>query len=396
VRLALLGIVAALCGELRTMRAVSDRVLAIGADRGWPGSPWSQAAAAMSGYCDLLRHLPADAERRTADALATLPAAVAAAAASSPASRFGFALHAVHGPPCSTWDTGPRGWPSCNRPARTSATTRPARNTAPRWPCWSSASRCCSGTPRRPAPSWGWLTERTGDNAEDNAELVAMRAWTAAAAGHHQRARTLIRPVLDGSAPALLPHTVVEGWLLGTSIAAAADERPAARHALQTALALAEPLDALRPFIQAGPHVRELLIHQRGSFGASEQFANQLALLIHRLLPHGFTNRELRTLIAPLLGTTTEHISTGKMTYDLRRLRAHGLVTRIARTRRYQVTDTGLQYALLFTHAHDHLLRTGLAEITDPDPPARSRLRAADRAYQAAFDDLARYAHLAA
>ena len=120
------------------------------------------------------------------------------------------------------------------------------------------------------------------------------------------------------------------------------------------------------------------------------------ALLIHRLLPHGFTNRELRTLIAPLLGTTTEHITAGKMTYDLRRLRAHGLITRIPRTRRYQITNTGLGHALLFTHAHDHLLRTGLAETTDPDPPAPSRLRAADRAYQTAFDDLAHYAHLAA
>ena len=44
------------------------------------------------------------------------------------------------------------------------------------------------------------------------------------------------------------------------------------------------------------------------------------------------------------------------MTYDLRRLRAHGLITRIPRTRRYQITDTGLGHALLFTHAHDHLL----------------------------------------
>lgn len=120
------------------------------------------------------------------------------------------------------------------------------------------------------------------------------------------------------------------------------------------------------------------------------------ALLIHRLLPHGFTNRDLRALIAPLLGTTIEHITAGKMTYDLRRLRAHGLIERISRTRRYQVTDLGLQHALLFTHAHDHLLRTGLAEITDPDPPTPSRLRAADHAYRAAFDDLVRYAHLAA
>ena len=131
-------------------------------------------------------------------------------------------------------------------------------------------------------------------------------------------------------------------------------------------------------------------------FGDVRAHALLQALLIHRLLPHGFTNRDLRALIAPLLGTTFEDISAGKMTYDLRRLRAHGLITRIPHTRRYQITDTGLGQALLFTHAHDHLLRTGLAEITDPDPPAPSRLRAAVRAYQSAFDDLSRYAHLAA
>jgi len=105
------------------------------------------------------------------------------------------------------------------------------------------------------------------------------------------------------------------------------------------------------------------------------------ALLIHRLLPRGFTNRDLRTLIAPLLGTNPEDITAGKMTYDLRRLSEHGLIARIPHTRRYQVTDTGLHHAMLFTHAHDHLLRPGLAQLTDPSPPAPSRLRAAARAY---------------
>jgi hypothetical protein len=47
------------------------------------------------------------------------------------------------------------------------------------------------------------------------------------------------------------------------------------------------------------------------------------------------------------------------MTYDLRRLRDHGLISRIPRTRRYHVTDTGLHQAMLFTHAYDHLLLTG-------------------------------------
>lgn len=131
-------------------------------------------------------------------------------------------------------------------------------------------------------------------------------------------------------------------------------------------------------------------------FGDTRVHALLQALLIHRLLPHGFTNRDLRTLIAPLLGLRPEDITAGKMTYDLRRLRAHGLIHRVPHSRRYHVTDTGLQHALLFTHAHDHLLRTGLAEITDPDPPAPSRLRTAARTYQTAFNDLAHYAHLPA
>jgi len=131
-------------------------------------------------------------------------------------------------------------------------------------------------------------------------------------------------------------------------------------------------------------------------FGDNRVHALLQVLLVHRLLVHGFTNRDLRTLIAPILGKLFEDITAGQMTYDLRRLRAHGLIERIPRSHRYQVTDTGLQHALLLTHAHDHLLRTGLAEATDPSPPRSSPLHTAARAYQAAFDDLTRQARLAA
>jgi hypothetical protein len=131
-------------------------------------------------------------------------------------------------------------------------------------------------------------------------------------------------------------------------------------------------------------------------FGDIRVHALLQALLVHRLLPHGFTNRDLRALIAPLLGTTPEDITAGKMTYDLRRLRAHGLIERIPHTRRYQTTHTGLRHALFFTHAHNHLLRAGLAELTDPDPPAPSPLRTAAHAYETAFHHLAARAHLTA
>ncbi|MGH7735604.1 MAG: hypothetical protein ACREOE_18400, partial [Gemmatimonadales bacterium] len=45
------------------------------------------------------------------------------------------------------------------------------------------------------------------------------------------------------------------------------------------------------------------------------------ALCAFRLLPAGFTNRDLRNCLAPLLGLTPEAMTSGQITYDLRRLR---------------------------------------------------------------------------
>jgi hypothetical protein len=119
-------------------------------------------------------------------------------------------------------------------------------------------------------------------------------------------------------------------------------------------------------------------------------------LCVFRLLPHGFTNAALRHHLAPLIGTTPDLMTSGQITYDLRRLRMHGLIERLPGTFRYQVTDAGMRSAQFLTRLHDRVLRTGLAEITGPDPPASTALRAADRAYQAAIDDLIRHARLAA
>ena len=119
------------------------------------------------------------------------------------------------------------------------------------------------------------------------------------------------------------------------------------------------------------------------------------ALCVFRLLPRGFANRDLRPIMAQLLGVPAESITPGKMTYDLRRLRQHGLIERIPRTFRYQVTTTGLAHALFLTRLHDRFLRTGLATLTAPASSTRD-LAAATRAYTSAIDDLARQAGLAA
>ena len=89
-------------------------------------------------------------------------------------------------------------------------------------------------------------------------------------------------------------------------------------------------------------------------------------------------------------------ITAGQMSYDLRRLRGHGLITRILGTHRYRVTDTGLHHAMLLTHIHTRLLQPGLAALTDPDPPLPTPLRTAARNYQRAHDHLTQQTGLAA
>jgi hypothetical protein len=114
------------------------------------------------------------------------------------------------------------------------------------------------------------------------------------------------------------------------------------------------------------------------------------ALLIFRLLPNGFTNRDLRDLVGQLLGTP---MTAGQTTYDLRRLRVHGLITRVPHSHRYHLTDTGCHHALFLTRVHDRFLRTGLAHLADPEPQP---LQAASRAYQKALDTIAQESRLAA
>jgi len=82
------------------------------------------------------------------------------------------------------------------------------------------------------------------------------------------------------------------------------------------------------------------------------------------------------------------------MTYDLRRLRTHGLIEKVAHTHRYQVTDHGLHTAMFLTRIHDRLLPTGLAHLAEPSAP--HQLRTAATAYQRAIDDLTTATGLAA
>jgi hypothetical protein len=105
------------------------------------------------------------------------------------------------------------------------------------------------------------------------------------------------------------------------------------------------------------------------------------ALTLFRQLAQGFRAADLRQHLASLSGCDPTAISQGKITYQLRRLRLHGLIERLSGSFRYRVTDFGFRVALFFTRIYNRLLRPGLAA-------ALPALRAIASPLKSAFDEL--------
>jgi hypothetical protein len=119
-------------------------------------------------------------------------------------------------------------------------------------------------------------------------------------------------------------------------------------------------------------------------FGEPRTQALLNALVLFSVQTQGFTHAQLRTHLANLLGINPALYGTGRMSYDLRRLRLHGLIQRITKTKRYQLTAQGLKVAMFFSRTYARLLRPGLAEISEPLAPVGSVLRTAfDRLHSA-------------
>jgi len=128
--------------------------------------------------------------------------------------------------------------------------------------------------------------------------------------------------------------------------------------------------------------------------GQARSHALLSALLTFRTHIAGFTNRDLRQLTAHLRGLDPATVTAGQTTYDLRRLKSHGLIERLPHSHRYRVTDTGLRTAMLLTRVHDRLLPTALAHQAVPEKS--NQLHAAAATYQRALDTLAEQNGLAA
>jgi len=130
-------------------------------------------------------------------------------------------------------------------------------------------------------------------------------------------------------------------------------------------------------------------------FGDPRAMALLSLLAVFRLSVRGFTNRDLRSHLAPLLGLLPGTITAGQATYDLRRLRAHGLIDRIPHTNRYLPTEDGLRAAIVLTQTHERLLTPALAAATDPLADFPHLHRTLDNV-QAALDNYAKRQGIAA
>jgi hypothetical protein len=116
--------------------------------------------------------------------------------------------------------------------------------------------------------------------------------------------------------------------------------------------------------------------------------AGALCAVVHTIT--GFTNRSLRAQVNTLLDVP---YSANQMTYDLRRLRLKGLITRLPHTNTYSLTPDGQRVAIFYTKLHNRLLRPLTAAH---DPPAPLALRQALRVINHHVDNYVREARMAA
>jgi len=107
-------------------------------------------------------------------------------------------------------------------------------------------------------------------------------------------------------------------------------------------------------------------------------------MLLFLLVQGTFTHKVLREHLAPLLGKKPSQLTPGRITYDLRRLRLHGLIERIPKTHRYRITAKGLRTAIFYNSLYNRSLRTGLAIISpcaaNSELPIAKSIRAAENA----------------
>jgi hypothetical protein len=131
-------------------------------------------------------------------------------------------------------------------------------------------------------------------------------------------------------------------------------------------------------------------------FGDANAQAVLNAVLMFVFVARGFTSKDLRQQFAVLLGKRADEISPGRMSYELRRLRLHGLIERLPKTHRYRLTDDGLRTALFYTRVYARILRPAMAPAIPAAPTGASKALRQFHAAEAAVSAWCEEAHIPA
>jgi hypothetical protein len=124
----------------------------------------------------------------------------------------------------------------------------------------------------------------------------------------------------------------------------------------------------------------------------------QLALMhalvrfAHIAAGNTFTTAEIHPAVVEALGCTPERYTLASLRYDLSKLRAKGLVTKLPNSRRYQLLPHGYSICLVFLKLFERVyapLTAGLLSPIKADARLESQRRSQlDRFYQRVIDDL--------
>ena len=117
-----------------------------------------------------------------------------------------------------------------------------------------------------------------------------------------------------------------------------------------------------------------------------------LVRFAHIAAGNPFTTKELYPHTLKALGLTPAEYSLAALRYDLYKLRAKGLVCKLPRSRRYQLTPQGYSLCLLFLKLFERIyapLTAGLLHPVNADTQLQPRKRTQlDRLYQRVANDL--------
>jgi LuxR family maltose regulon positive regulatory protein len=200
----------------------------------------------------------------------------------------------------------------------------------------------------------GWTAEvadRAAALLGDVPDVALLRAVSQIRRGQHGAARELLRPLLDAHADVLTPLSTVEAWLWEARLAERAGEDRRAADAVAHAVAVAAPLELVRPLVHGGQEVADLLSRAAGSYGHDDVFverARSATRASHAVESSTLTPRE-RELLGELPSMRTAEEIAESMLVSVNTVKTHirGIYRKLGVTNRRDAVVTARLRGLL-------------------------------------------------